>query len=131
MLAPQANDSHQRQIPAGTGWHAVYDERRVRAELRLLHHRRRDTTDGVSHRELSSDELRTPAVREIFELLVKQHPAYAAFELYPVEDWAMARKIRADNKSYQVHYGAGPVGVKDMLRDGVMRLIRAATFRAR
>jgi len=93
--------------------------------------RRRATTDGVSHRELSSDELRTPAVREVFELLVKQHPDYAEFELYPVEDWAVARKVPGDQKRYQVHYGAGPVGVQDMLRDAVMRLIRAAVFRPR
>jgi predicted O-methyltransferase YrrM len=96
-----------------------------------LANRRRDTTDGVSHRKLSSDELHTPAVREIFELLVKQHPNYAEFELYPIEDWAMARKIQADQKRYQVHYDAGPVGIKDMLRDVVMRLIRTAAFRPR
>ncbi len=92
---------------------------------------RRDATDGVSHRQLSSDELNTPAVREIFELLVKQHPDYAEFELYPIEDWAVARKVKSERKHYQVSYGAGPVGIQDMLRDAAMRLIRAAVFRAR
>ena len=96
-----------------------------------LANRRRESTDGVSHRQLSCDELHTPAVREIFELLVKQHPDYAEFELYPIEDWAVARKIRADHKHYKVRYDAGPVSVQDMLRDAVMRLIRTATFRAR
>jgi hypothetical protein len=85
----------------------------------------------VSHRELSPDELHTPAVRETFELLVKQHPDYAEFELYPVEDWAVARKIHADPKRYPIHYGAGPIGIQDMLRDTVMRLIRTAAFRPR
>jgi hypothetical protein len=70
-------------------------------------------------------------VREIFELLVKQHPAYAQFEVYPVEDWAVARKVAAEQKRYEVHYEAGPIGVRDMLRDAVMRLIRTAAFRAR
>ena len=81
--------------------------------------------------ELSSDELHTPSVREIFELLVKQHPNYAECELYPIEDWALARKIQADQKRYQVHYDAGPVCIKGMLRDAVMRLIRTAAFRPR
>jgi hypothetical protein len=93
--------------------------------------RRRDATDGVTHRELSSDELRTPAVREIFELLVKQHPAYAEFELYPVENSAVARKVVAEQKRYEVHYETGPIGIRDMLRDAVMRLIRTAVFRSR
>jgi predicted O-methyltransferase YrrM len=93
--------------------------------------RRRDATDGVTHRELSVDELRTPAIREVFELLVKQHPAYAEFELYPVEDWAVARKVQADQKRYEVHYDAGQIGIQDMLRDAVMRLIRTAAFRPR
>lgn len=96
-----------------------------------LANRRRAATDGVTHRALSSDELQTPAVREVFELLVKQHPAYAHFELYPVEDWAVARKVLADQKRYEVHYEAGPIGVRDMLRDAVMRLIRMAAFRSR
>jgi len=93
--------------------------------------RRRRATDGVTHRELSSDERHTPAVREIFELLVKQHPAYTEFELYPVEDWAVARKVDADQKRYEVRYDAGPVTVRDMLRDATMRLIRTALFRPR
>jgi predicted O-methyltransferase YrrM len=94
-----------------------------------LANRRRDTTDGVSHRQLSANELRTPAVREIFELLVKQHPNYSEFELYPIEDWAMARKSQATEKHYQVHYEAGAMRVPDMLRDAVARLIRTAAFR--
>ena len=96
-----------------------------------LANRRRKATDGVTHRELSLDELNTPAVREIFELLVKQHPSYAELELYPVEDWAVARKVVGDQKRYEVRYEAGPVGVRDMLRDAVMRLIRTAAFRPR
>lgn len=91
--------------------------------------KRRAATDGVSHRELSEAELSTPHVREIFELLVKQHPDYSNFDVYPIGDWAIARKVRADEKSYTVHYDAEPRHTRAMLHEGVMRVVRSAAFR--
>lgn len=53
---------------------------------------RRTQTDGITHRLLSDDEQKTPHVREIFELLVRQHPSYRDAQVLPGGDWAMARK---------------------------------------
>lgn len=62
----------------------------------------RDQTDGVSHRSLSRDELETPHIREIFELLVKQHPHYGNLLLLDKGDWAIAQKTMSDNKIYRI-----------------------------
>ena len=61
-------------------------------------------TDGVTHRTLSEDELRTPQIREVFELLVKQHPQYSDFKVNADGNWAMARKIAGDTKHYTFVY---------------------------
>ncbi len=66
--------------------------------------RQRDATDGITHRELSKDEQETPHIREIFELLVKQHPHYGNLLLLPDEGWALAQKTMAPNKRYTVKY---------------------------
>jgi predicted O-methyltransferase YrrM len=60
----------------------------------------REVTDGISNRSMSEEERRTPQVREVFELLVKQHPHYSQFEVSGDGNWAMARKIAADTKDY-------------------------------
>ncbi|MCF6256307.1 MAG: class I SAM-dependent methyltransferase [Gammaproteobacteria bacterium] len=54
---------------------------------------RRDITDGITHRSLSAEEQETPHVRDIFELLVKQHPCYGNFMLLEGSGWALAQKI--------------------------------------
>jgi predicted O-methyltransferase YrrM len=54
---------------------------------------RRSSTDGITHRSLSKDEQEIPHVKEIFELLVKQHPNYGNFKLFESDDWALAQKI--------------------------------------
>jgi hypothetical protein len=51
---------------------------------------------------MSKEECRTPHIREVFELLVKQHPNYSEFTVSGDGNWAMARKISADTKSYEV-----------------------------
>ncbi|MEM7783785.1 MAG: class I SAM-dependent methyltransferase [Planctomycetota bacterium] len=63
-----------------------------------------DTTDGISHRSLSSDERKIPQIREVFELLVKQHPNYSGFEVNADGNWAMARKVKTDQKDYTLVY---------------------------
>jgi len=40
---------------------------------------RREATDGITHRKLSEAERITPQVKEIFNLLVMQHPSYRPF----------------------------------------------------
>lgn len=54
---------------------------------------RRDSTDGITHRSLSDAELKTPQIKSVFDLLVKQHPDYSEFSIIN-NDWAVARKIK-------------------------------------
>jgi len=63
---------------------------------------RRSQTDGITHRMLSEDELRVPHIRELFELLVMQHPNYSQFVVKEADDWAIARKIAGDRNSLEV-----------------------------
>lgn len=63
----------------------------------------RTATDGISHRTLSEEERITPHIREVFELLVMQHPNYSNFVVYDRQDWAMAQKApSAGEKTYTV-----------------------------
>lgn len=66
--------------------------------------KKRDATDGISHRSLSPRELQTPHIREVFELLVKQHPDYGNLTLWQDADWAMAQKITTSIKQYQIQH---------------------------
>ena len=66
---------------------------------------RRDATDGISHRKLSEAERNTPQVKEIFNLLVMQHPSYANFKIHKDGDWAWAQKNQSDNKIVSFTYG--------------------------
>jgi predicted O-methyltransferase YrrM len=61
----------------------------------------REATDGITHRSLSDSEFRTPQIREVFELLVRQHPNYSDFTVLNA-DWAIARKIKSEVKHYKV-----------------------------
>src|SRR5439155_26636535 len=61
---------------------------------------RRASTDGITHRSLSEDERRIPHIREVFELLVVQHPDYSNFIRLPLSDWALAQKARGSPKKY-------------------------------
>ncbi|MGH1490453.1 MAG: class I SAM-dependent methyltransferase [Acidimicrobiales bacterium] len=64
----------------------------------------RDDTDGISNRSMSEDELRTPQVREIFELLVRQHPDYGNLIVFGKGDWALAQKTLSKEKTYSTVY---------------------------
>jgi predicted O-methyltransferase YrrM len=67
-----------------------------------------DATDGISHRSLSKIELETPQIREIFELLVVQHPSYSNFTILAEGSWAIAQKTGASShsKSYSIVYNS-------------------------
>jgi predicted O-methyltransferase YrrM len=65
---------------------------------------RRDSTDGITHRHLSKDEQEIPQIRDVFELLVKQHPNYGDLRLFADDDWAAARKTMTDKKVYTIDY---------------------------
>lgn len=64
----------------------------------------RDATDGIAHRDLSREERSTPHIREVFELLVRQHPDYGEFVRFEDGDWAMARKTASGTKTYTLQY---------------------------
>jgi predicted O-methyltransferase YrrM len=55
---------------------------------------RKETTDGITHRSLSEDELTTPHIKAVFELLVMQHPDYGNFIIQEDSDWVWANKIK-------------------------------------
>lgn len=63
-----------------------------------------NATDGITHRELSEAEFQTPQIKEVFELLVKQHPNYSHFEINADGNWAMARKSAEATRKYTVVY---------------------------
>ena len=63
---------------------------------------RNDSTDGITHRYLSKDELETPHIREIFELLVKQHPHYGNLMVLDEINWVLAQKTMTQNKTYTI-----------------------------
>ena len=62
----------------------------------------REMTDGISHRSLSKEEKEVPHIRDVFELLVKQHPNYSNFILLEDGDWAIEQKTVSDRKNYRI-----------------------------
>jgi predicted O-methyltransferase YrrM len=58
----------------------------------------RSATDGIANRHLSEAEIKAAQIKEVFELLVKQHPNYSTF----IVDghWALAQKTQSSAKSY-------------------------------
>ena len=65
---------------------------------------KREATDGITHRKLSDEERNTPHIKEIFELLVMQHPSYADFIVQNSGDWAWARKTASAHKTFTLDY---------------------------
>lgn len=71
--------------------------------------KRREVTDGITHRSLSKDEIKTPHIKAIFELLVMQHPNYSNFIIKEDTDWVWANKIKSSTHkkvSYSHSYSA-------------------------
>jgi predicted O-methyltransferase YrrM len=64
----------------------------------------RTSTDGITHHLLSQDERTTPQIREVFELLVVQHPSYSNFIRHESTGWAIAQKLSSPVKTYTVQY---------------------------
>lgn len=62
-----------------------------------------DSTDGISHRSLSPDEMKTPQIREVFQLLVKQHPNYGRLKVLN-DSWGMAQKTMSFDKQYTIAF---------------------------
>jgi predicted O-methyltransferase YrrM len=83
---------------------------------------KRDATDGITHRSLSEEERSIPHVREIFELLVKQHPDYGRLEIREDSDWAVAQKSMSAVKEYRVKYD-------ESVQQALVRLLRAGRRR--
>jgi predicted O-methyltransferase YrrM len=50
-------------------------------------------SDGIQHTSLSADEFNKPQIKEIFQLLVMQHPNYTNFKIHGEGDWAWAQKV--------------------------------------
>lgn len=65
---------------------------------------RRDATDGITHRKLSEAERLIPHIKEIFHLLVIQHPAYSNFRIQNGGDWAWAQKNESETKTISFSY---------------------------
>ncbi|UCH85657.1 MAG: class I SAM-dependent methyltransferase [Candidatus Latescibacterota bacterium] len=83
----------------------------------------REATDGITHRNLSEEERVTPQIREVFELLVKQHPHYSEFVLSRDTNWAIARKRASDKKTYTIEYRQTNKDVLVAAKDRVKRLL--------
>lgn len=64
---------------------------------------KRNSTDGISHRLLSKDERETPQIKEVFNLLVKQHPSYSNLKLLNGR-WAVAQKTESNVKTFETIY---------------------------
>jgi predicted O-methyltransferase YrrM len=84
-----------------------------------------DTSPTLKNKEFvkrkPQDERTIPQIRQVYELLVKPHPAYTEFKT--VDDWAYARKSSASPDSAEVesrreivyerqHYGLGALLLK-------------------
>lgn len=65
---------------------------------------RRKSTDGILHDSLSEDELSLPHIKEIYELLVRQHANYSNFKIFQDKQWVMAQKIKVDKKCEMQDY---------------------------
>jgi predicted O-methyltransferase YrrM len=79
--------------------------------------KKRSSTDGITHRSLSTEEQETPQIREVFELLVKQHPNYGKLVLLDGGSWALAQKTMGPQKVYAYQY-------RGMTRHRFMRVVR-------
>jgi predicted O-methyltransferase YrrM len=61
----------------------------------------RDETDGVVHRSLSAEERSVPHLKEVFDLIVRQHPAFTETRIQD-EWWGWARKAPGEPRRHSV-----------------------------
>jgi predicted O-methyltransferase YrrM len=59
----------------------------------------REITGDIHHSSLAAEEAETPHIREVFDLLVRQHPSYGEFTIIDQGSWVTARKRAAAIKS--------------------------------
>lgn len=57
-----------------------------------------DVIDGITNRSLSMEERLIPHIKEIFHLLVMQHPNYGEFIIQEDIGWAWAKKTKTNRK---------------------------------
>ena len=78
---------------------------------------KRESTDGITHRSLSVEEFNTPQIKEIFHLLVLQHPEYSNFKIAIDGDWVWAQKKKSDVKNITYTTSTTiPAMVKNLVR---------------
>ena len=58
------------------------------------------TLNGITIREMSEDQIKTPNIELVFQLLVMQHPDYSNFLVD--EDWAWAQKVRSHKRTLKL-----------------------------
>jgi predicted O-methyltransferase YrrM len=86
-----------------------------------------DNIDGITQRSLSREELETPHIREVFELLVRQHPDYGDFLRMERNDWALARKTGGGDKTYTLVYSETTPDLFAKALRKVLRRLRGLT----
>jgi len=86
--------------------------------------RESDATDGISHRGLSIDEMRTPQIREVFQLLVKQHPNYGTLKVLN-DSWGLAQKTMNPHKQYTIAFERTTRDLLAKVVTGIYRKLRS------
>ena len=61
----------------------------------------REETDGVVHRSLTAEERSVPHLKEVFDLIVRQHPAFTQTRIQD-EWWGWARKAPGEPRRHSV-----------------------------
>jgi hypothetical protein len=64
----------------------------------------KDYIDGVSIRSMCSDQVDTPNIEMVFQLLVMQHPNFGEFVIDG--NWAWAKKCQQEPKTLTIVYGS-------------------------
>jgi len=83
-----------------------------------------DTTDGISHRSLSEAEMNMPQIREVFQLLVKQHPHYGTLKVMN-DSWGMAQKTLSAEKNYTIAFERTTRDLLARVATGLYRRLRS------
>lgn len=102
------------------GWMIFDDYHWTYASVR----REEVVTDGISHRSMSEVELKTPQIRQVFQLLVKQHPSYGVLKVMN-ESWGMAQKTMSAEKKYTVAFERTTKDLLAKVLTGVYRRFRS------
>lgn len=66
---------------------------------------RHDALDGITIRQMSEEEIMTPQIRALFDLIVVQHPSYSNF-LVMDNGWGWAQKVASESKQIRFQTNA-------------------------